>query len=455
MYGSSRLGIWSRNVNMDVLPTGGGTVALLGSAGIDTFNRGNKFFELSNHLGNVLVTVSDRKFGQSPVNNLYTSFTADVVSATDYAPFGMQMVGRTFSAGAYRYGFNGKEKDPETSGEGNQYDYGFRIYNPRLGKFLSVDPLTKEYPWNSTYAFAENDVVRSIDLDGLEKKTVIHWVDKQHNDGQLKITRSRVIVENVTQVGNGTTQTDGVQAGVVYATTEVYYYFFNENKIYKGGTVIESLSDLKAPKPSAAYDYTSKSSMLQKEKDDARYAPYAGSIFNPANWGAYGKLTRRDLNAPDNAMTIEDVSMGMLAFTSVVGAPATVRAMLKAEGVAVEGVNGAAMEPRLGSFDGPGGMARLKYQKAPYHGTENGILKSKAPTDGQGALDVSLQIKETSPRRIGVDYSTNEFVVFDKTLDNTYHGHVRTWNQLHQDMKNTLIKNGMADSKGKILTGTQ
>jgi RHS repeat-associated protein len=172
MYGSSRLGIWSRNVNMDVLPTGGGTVALLGSAGIDTFNRGNKFFELSNHLGNVLVTVSDRKFGQNPVNNLYTSFTADVVSATDYAPFGMQMVGRTFDAAgstAYRYGFNGKENDSEVKGEGNQQDYGMRIYDPRLGKFLSVDPLMKDYPWNSTYAFAENDVIRSIDLDGLEK----------------------------------------------------------------------------------------------------------------------------------------------------------------------------------------------------------------------------------------------------------------------------------------------
>jgi RHS repeat-associated protein len=169
MYGSSRLGIWSRNVNMDVLPTGGGTVALLGSAGIDTFNRGNKFFELSNHLGNVLVTVSDRKLGQNPVNNLYTSFTADVVSATDYAPFGMQMVGRTISAGAYRYGFNGKENDKETSGDGNQYDYGFRIYNPRLGRFLSVDPLADSYPYYSTYQFAGNKPTWCIDLDGLEE----------------------------------------------------------------------------------------------------------------------------------------------------------------------------------------------------------------------------------------------------------------------------------------------
>jgi len=80
------------------------------------------------------------------------------------------MPGRTYSAqSSYRYGFNGKENDNEVKGEGNQQDYGMRIYDPRIGRFLSVDPLTKEYPWNSTYAFAENDVIRNLDLDGAEK----------------------------------------------------------------------------------------------------------------------------------------------------------------------------------------------------------------------------------------------------------------------------------------------
>jgi RHS repeat-associated protein len=192
MYGSSRLGIWSRNVNMDVLPTGGGTVRLLGTAGIDTFNRGNKFFELSNHLGNVLVTVSDRKIGQSPVNNLYTSFTADVVSATDYAPFGMQMVGRSFDAvgsTAYRYGFNGKENDNEVKGEGNQQDYGMRIYDPRLGKFLSVDPLHKNFPFFTTYQYAGNSPNANIDLDGLENYNYnLQQVKKSEGGTSLVIT---------------------------------------------------------------------------------------------------------------------------------------------------------------------------------------------------------------------------------------------------------------------------
>jgi RHS repeat-associated protein len=87
--------------------------------------------------------------------------------------------GRKFVKGSskYRYGFNGKEQDKETTGT-TTYDYGFRIYNPALGRFLSVDPLGASYPWNSTYAFAENDVIRCIDLDGLEKLLVIEQHDK-------------------------------------------------------------------------------------------------------------------------------------------------------------------------------------------------------------------------------------------------------------------------------------
>lgn len=60
--------------------------------------------------------------------------------------------------------FNGKRDDDET---GTQ-DYGMRIYNPNLGKFLSVDPLTMEYPYLTPYQFASNSPIAGIDLDGLE-----------------------------------------------------------------------------------------------------------------------------------------------------------------------------------------------------------------------------------------------------------------------------------------------
>src|SRR4030095_10014385 len=69
-----------------------------------------------------------------------------------------------------RYGFNGKEQDPEVKGSGTQYDYGFRIYDPRLGRFLSVDPLAKSYPWYTPYQFAGNKPIAFVDIDGKEEE---------------------------------------------------------------------------------------------------------------------------------------------------------------------------------------------------------------------------------------------------------------------------------------------
>ena len=120
----------------------------------------------------------------------------------------MVMPGRKYQAGTglYRYGFNGKENDNEVKGDGNQQDYGLRIYDPRLGRFLSVDPLGKDYPWNSTYAFAENDVIRNIDLDGGETKEVVtrYW---QNSNGTILSNTTTVQLHNDYHLGNGTLNT--------------------------------------------------------------------------------------------------------------------------------------------------------------------------------------------------------------------------------------------------------
>jgi RHS repeat-associated protein len=68
----------------------------------------------------------------------------------------------------YRYGFNGKENDKDVKGDGDQQDYGARIYDPRVGRFLSVDPVTGEYPELTPYQFASNRPIDGIDQDGLE-----------------------------------------------------------------------------------------------------------------------------------------------------------------------------------------------------------------------------------------------------------------------------------------------
>ncbi len=137
---------------------------------LTTFTRGEKLFELANHLGNVLVTVSDKKIGHTTDGTTIDYYNADVVTANDYYPFGMTMPGRKYNQAnaKYRYGFNGKENDNDVKGEGNQLDYGARILDTRLGRFLSVDPLAKQFAYYSPYQSTGNSPIRFIDLDGQE-----------------------------------------------------------------------------------------------------------------------------------------------------------------------------------------------------------------------------------------------------------------------------------------------
>jgi RHS repeat-associated protein len=81
----------------------------------------------------------------------------------------MLVPNRHGSSESYRYGFQGQEKDDELKGEGNSLNYTFRMHDPRIGRFFAVDPLSPKYPWNSSYAFSENNVMDAIELEGLEK----------------------------------------------------------------------------------------------------------------------------------------------------------------------------------------------------------------------------------------------------------------------------------------------
>jgi RHS repeat-associated protein len=167
LYGSSRLGIW----NWDTIVPSTPPIATNNPI-YDSLLLGSRTYELANHLGNVLATISDKKIGNDS-SSIVNYYLAEVLSQHDYYPFGTLMPERKYDVGVgYRYGFNDKENDNEVKGEGNQQDYGMRIYDPRLGRFLSVDPMKKDYPWYTPYQFAGNRPIIAIDLDGLEPHDV-------------------------------------------------------------------------------------------------------------------------------------------------------------------------------------------------------------------------------------------------------------------------------------------
>jgi len=77
----------------------------------------------------------------------------------------------TDSKPSFRFAFNGKEKDDEIKGNGNSVDFGARIYDSRLGRWMSCDPEAGKTPYVSPYNFVENKPIIAVDPDG--KKIVI------------------------------------------------------------------------------------------------------------------------------------------------------------------------------------------------------------------------------------------------------------------------------------------
>ena len=158
IYGSSRLGSYAK------------TMQLYNAQAITSYpppsniiQRPHLRYELTDHLGNVAAVVTGRLL---PSQSL-APFEADLVSAQGYEPFGSLLPGRNFSSNSYRHGFNGMEKDDEMHGAtGTSYDFGARLYDPRVGRWLSLDPDRGRYPSHSPYSFAINSPMWVMDPDG-------------------------------------------------------------------------------------------------------------------------------------------------------------------------------------------------------------------------------------------------------------------------------------------------
>ncbi len=82
-------------------------------------------------------------------------------------PFGMLLPGRNSSEEAYRYGYSGMEMDDEIhESKGSSYDFGARLYNPRLGRWLSRDIYESKYSYMSSYIIVANSPLIIVDKDG-------------------------------------------------------------------------------------------------------------------------------------------------------------------------------------------------------------------------------------------------------------------------------------------------
>jgi len=237
LYGSSRLGVY--NVDVDVQNCSPAPQEIF------TFTRGKKLFELTNHLGNVLATVSDRKMQHSADGTTVAYYTADVTNAHHYYPFGMVMPkatgDSTLSSSGFDSGLDGWQpyngsstlvndngrlkvsasvvwgtvKKPLTLETGKQYrvrftidmgnchSLGVPVYKSDISSYVGlqgIEPVTSSGTYQGTFTATSNSMLLLFEMHPTGNpppdSTGYYWLDD-------------VTVEEIKQGGEGTNGNDG------------------------------------------------------------------------------------------------------------------------------------------------------------------------------------------------------------------------------------------------------
>jgi RHS repeat-associated protein len=214
---------------------------------------------------------------------------------------------------AYTFGFNGQEKDDETYGDGNAIAYEARIYDSRLGKWFSLDPLMKKYANESNYIFTSNNPILYKDIEGKDKivgytvitdfgsahfeiitknEVMFTYVEKYSNNGgggagsfTFTDIRQDVVIDKRTNIkpeenkSYTSAEYSGKELGLIEGGRQKFRSLQDDNPTQISGYVFSSGSggEIKAPKskktPGGYYDLTAlltvigpltKSSSLEK-----------------------------------------------------------------------------------------------------------------------------------------------------------------------------------------------
>jgi RHS repeat-associated protein len=144
------------------------------------------------------------------------------------------MPNRSFSASGYRYGFNGQEKDDEINVGGGSYDFGARIYDSRLGRWVSQDPVTQ--PYQSPYCGLNNSPIYLLDPNG---EKVGAEIDKKQQGKNATGLSEKQQLEALETTKSELEKTTGLKLNLVKTTEknkDIYNFEIDKSSKPEGGS---------------------------------------------------------------------------------------------------------------------------------------------------------------------------------------------------------------------------
>jgi RHS repeat-associated protein len=252
----------------------------------------------------------------------------------------MLLPGRHGAVDSYRYGFQGQEMDNEIKGEGNSVNYKFRMYDSRVARFLSIDPMFSEYPWNSTYAFAENKLGLGTELEGRELKYIngklVYVV--QAGQGPSQIAEDINLQTNRSKFGYGSSSNGTI---TIYNWNDVVDQnietFFEKGRYQDIADINDvGYTELNInPGDILNVDFLHSKSMIAKKTIESKTVKYEnpafGSFYSGADMdanvtGAGVSISTNDFDVPENTIFWEGGSNVRITSSGLqVSTPASAR----------------------------------------------------------------------------------------------------------------------------------
>ena len=201
----------SNNGNLQIESTdfAGGRINLVENTSTNALSQDIHYFH-TDHLGSV---------------RAITDNSGSVIEQNAYYPFGSRHTfGNTYAQTTNRFKFNGKEE--QTTGNLNYLDYGARMYDSNIGRWMVQNPLAEQMYMVTPYRFSLNNPVNFIDPDGLfeTRREARRYRREYDTGGHVEKNEDGTLKNRTITISSVSTTTD-----VSGATGSLWYTIDNNN----------------------------------------------------------------------------------------------------------------------------------------------------------------------------------------------------------------------------------